>query len=86
MILRAAVVQKFRSIEHSGIVRFEPDVTCLVGKNESGKTALLQALYQANPFGTADRGFDELRDYPRRLRGRDRAQIASTVPCRPPSS
>jgi hypothetical protein len=79
VILRTAVVRKFRSIEHSGTVRFEPDVTCLVGKNESGKTALLEALYQTNPFGGPGRGLDELRDYPRRLRGRDRAQIAGTT-------
>jgi putative AbiEii toxin of type IV toxin-antitoxin system len=80
VILKAASVRKFRSIEASGIVPFEPDVTCLVGKNESGKTAFLQALHQANPFGGSDRGFNELRDYPRRLRGRDRAGIAETTP------
>jgi predicted ATPase len=80
VILETAVVRKFRSIENSGTVRFEPDVTCLVGKNESGKTAFLEALHQANPFGGPGRGFDELRDYPRRLRGRDRAQIAGTAP------
>ena len=80
MILKTALVRKFRSIENSGTVRFEPDVTCLVGKNESGKTAFLEALHQANPFAGTGRGFDELRDYPRRLRGRDRAQIAGTTP------
>ena len=79
MILKTAVVRKFRSIENSGTVRFEPDVTCLVGKNESGKTAFLEALHQANPLGPG-RGFDELRDYPRRLRGRDRAEIPTTTP------
>ena len=80
MILKTAVVRKFRSIEDSGTVRFEPDVTCLVGKNESGKTAFLEALHQANPLPGSGSGFDELRDYPRRLRGRDRAQIATTTP------
>jgi predicted ATPase len=80
VILKTAVVRKFRSIENSGTVRFEPDVTCLVGKNESGKTAFLEALHQANPLGGPGRGFDELRDYPRRLRGRDRARIAETAP------
>jgi predicted ATPase len=80
VILKTALVRRFRSIENSGSVRFEPDVTCLVGKNESGKTALLEALHQCNPFGGQGRGFDELRDYPRRLRGRDRAQISGTTP------
>jgi ABC-type hemin transport system ATPase subunit len=79
MILKSAVVRKFRSIEDSGQVRFEPDVTCLVGKNESGKTAFLEALYRSNPLGRGA-GFQELRDYPRRLRNRERAQIPATVP------
>src|SRR5215211_1070397 len=61
VILKTALVQKFRSIENSGTVRFEPDVTCLVGKNESGKTAFLEALSQANPLAGSGRGFDELR-------------------------
>ena len=26
------------------------DITCLVGKNESGKTAILEALYRLNPI------------------------------------
>jgi hypothetical protein len=30
-------------------VTIQPDVTCLVGKNESGKTAFLQALWRLNP-------------------------------------
>jgi predicted ATPase len=80
VILKTAVVRRFRSIENSGTVRFEPDVTCLVGKNESGKTAFLEALHQANPLPGSGSGFDELRDYPRRLRGRDRAQIPTTTP------
>ena len=39
------------------------DITCLVGKNESGKTAILEALNKFNPFDTAP-GFDRLNDYP----------------------
>ena len=39
------------------------DITCLVGKNESGKTAILEALDKFNPFDTAPR-FDRLNDYP----------------------
>jgi len=79
MILKSAHVRKFRSIEDSGPIRFEPDVTCFVGMNESGKTALLQAVERANPQGRSP-GFDGLRDYPRRLLGRERQAISDTVP------
>ena len=39
------------------------DITCLVGKNESGKTAILKALHKFNPFDTAP-GFERPDDYP----------------------
>ena len=42
------------------------DVTCLVGKNEAGKTALLRALYRLNPIVSAAGNFDVTDDYPRR--------------------
>ena len=38
----------------------------LVGKNESGKTALLTALYRTNPIISDDAEFDETYDYPKR--------------------
>jgi predicted ATPase len=41
------------------------DITCLVGKNESGKTALLQALYRLNPLIPEDAKYDVTDDYPR---------------------
>ncbi len=71
MRLRRARVTNFKSIEDSGWVRFG-DVTCLVGKNESGKTAFLQALQKISPGGGAGGEFD-LRDYPRRKFARYRA-------------
>jgi predicted ATPase len=80
MLLTSALVRKFKSIDDSGVVRFEPDVTCLVGRNESGKTAFLEALARASPMAGDPRRFDELRDYPRGLRARERALIADTVP------
>ncbi len=49
MILTEARVALFRNIIDSGWVPVDADVTCLVGKNESGKTAFLQALYRLNP-------------------------------------
>ncbi|MGH7005286.1 MAG: AAA family ATPase, partial [Alphaproteobacteria bacterium] len=44
-----AEISNFQSVRDSGSFTLG-DVTCLVGKNESGKTALLQALYRLNPF------------------------------------
>ena len=40
--------------------------TCLVGKNESGKTALLEALYKTNPVVDSHVGFEAVVDYPKR--------------------
>ena len=58
-------IREFKSIQDSTEVKIG-DVTCLVGKNESGKTALLQALYRLNPFIEAAGNFDVTDDYPRR--------------------
>lgn len=41
------------------------DVTCLVGKNEAGKTALLKAICRLNPIVETDGSFDATDDYPR---------------------
>jgi energy-coupling factor transporter ATP-binding protein EcfA2 len=49
MKLMKVRVRNFRNILDSGEVDIQPDVTCLVGKNESGKTAFLQALHRLNP-------------------------------------
>lgn len=64
MKLRTVRIQSFRSIEDSGEFTLGP-VTCLVGKNEAGKTALLLAMYKLNPTVKEDAKFDEL-EYPRR--------------------
>jgi predicted ATPase len=79
MLLTSALVRKFKSIDDSGVVRFEPDVTCLVGRNESGKTAFLEALARANPMPGDPQRFDELRDYPRALRAREHELVPETV-------
>ena len=42
------------------------DVTCLVGKNEAGKTALLQAMYRFRPVVDSEVGYSVTDDYPRR--------------------
>lgn len=49
MKLKEITIRKFRNFIDSSAIVIEPDITCLVGKNESGKTALLHALYRLLP-------------------------------------
>lgn len=65
-------VRKFRNIIDSGDIEVDQRVTCLVGMNESGKTAVLSALQRLNPVDEAC--FDEQRDYPRWLLSKDRRE------------
>ncbi len=62
--LTKAHVWKYKSIEDSSPVEVAGNVTVLVGKNESGKTAFLEALNKALPLGSAS--FDLVFDYPRK--------------------
>ncbi len=78
MKLVSAHVTKYRSAEDSGRFTVEPDVTCLVGKNESGKTNILQALLRLNPAESAT-PLDEVLDYPARLT-RERTQAPAGTP------
>jgi energy-coupling factor transporter ATP-binding protein EcfA2 len=64
MLLRKARVKKYRSIRDTGLFDVEEAKTILVGPNEAGKTALLEALQKINP-PEGLRNFDALRDYPR---------------------
>ncbi|MGH9497786.1 MAG: AAA family ATPase [Terriglobales bacterium] len=58
-------VQDFRCVEDS--TKFSVvGVTCLVGKNESGKTALLKALHKLKPDEASKEQFVASKDYPRR--------------------
>jgi hypothetical protein len=66
MKLKAARVTDYKSITDSNAVEFDDRVTCLVGKNESGKTAFLEGLYRWNPIPTGHPdNFVPLRDFPR---------------------
>lgn len=73
MKLSALSVQKFRNIVDSGEVDIEAGVTCLVGKNESGKTAFLEAARRVKPVA-GDRKFNRLHDYPAWREKRDGAR------------
>ncbi|WP_440973609.1 AAA family ATPase [Pseudomonas koreensis] len=64
MRLITARVQNYRSIIDTGEFSVENLKTILVGPNEAGKTAILQALQQLNPPEKAPK-FNALRDYPR---------------------
>lgn len=65
MQLTAFRVRNFRNIVDSGLVPVDPEVTCLVGKNEAGKSGLLEALYLFNPpYGET---FDAAEQFPRWL-------------------
>lgn len=70
MKLRTVKVTNFRSVNDSGEFRIG-DLTCLVGKNESGKTTVLQALAGLEPYDDDPKlKYDRSRDYPRRYLNR----------------
>jgi predicted ATP-dependent endonuclease of OLD family len=64
MILRDFQIRDFQSVTDSNRVEVG-DITCLVGKNETGKSALLKALYRLRPIAGGDDKFDVTDDYPR---------------------
>ena len=66
MKLKEYRVREFRSVWDSGPIEVDDRKTCLVGKNEAGKTALLTALYRTNPLIASDAVFDLDYDYPKR--------------------
>jgi predicted ATP-dependent endonuclease of OLD family len=57
-------VTDFKSVRDSGEFNLG-DVTCLVGKNEAGKTAVLEAIYRLHPIIASHGNFDVTHDYPR---------------------
>lgn len=63
MRLASFQVKTYRNILDSTEVAVQNDVTCLVGKNESGKTAVLEALYRLNPVYGEEFAVQD--DYPR---------------------
>lgn len=66
MKLESVRVQNFRNIIDSGVTSVDPDMTCLVGKNEAGKSAMLEAIHSLNPLKPA-MSLQYARDYPQWL-------------------
>ena len=73
MKLIKAQVENFKCVEDSKAFRVD-QVTCLIGKNEAGKTALLEALYKLNPVEKNLANFVE-GEYPRRHLATDRQRL-----------
>jgi len=65
MKLIKAHIKDFQSIRDTNEFSID-DITCLVGKNEAGKTAILKAIYKINPIIEKDNNFDITDDFPRR--------------------
>lgn len=64
MKLASFHVREYKSVTDSNQIDVG-EVTCLVGKNESGKTSLLQALYKLNPIIAEHGKYDVTDEYPR---------------------
>lgn len=73
MKLTEVTVEKYRNIINSTPVAIEDDITCLVGKNESGKSSFLNSLYRLNPFRPNAKFVIE-DQYPAWLEKKDRMQ------------
>jgi hypothetical protein len=57
-------ITSFKSIDDSTTVEVDPAITVLVGQNEAGKTAFLQAVHKAH--AADDAKYDVTEEYPRK--------------------
>ena len=55
--LKNVVINKYKSFLEKQEIEIEDGVTRIVGKNESGKTALLEAMAKFNYFDSKDKTF-----------------------------
>ncbi|MBV8194925.1 MAG: AAA family ATPase [Candidatus Dormibacteraeota bacterium] len=74
MRLKTVRIERFRNFVDRQDIDIEDDVTCFVGKNESGKTTILEALHRLNPANLQETKFDLTTEYPRWRLSRDRRQ------------
>ncbi len=63
MFLKSVQITNYKCINDSEEFTIS-SLTCLVGKNESGKSAILQSLYKFNPV-EPDKQYDTVEEYPR---------------------
>ncbi|MBM0225494.1 hypothetical protein JNW87_07915, partial [Micromonospora sp. ATA51] len=81
MRVTKAQITKYKSIADSGEFLVDDHMTALVGKNEAGKTAVLEAIYRFNSLPSGHpTTFEPLRDYPRSSYNRDKAKTGLVEP------
>ena len=67
MKLTNVTVYKYKSYDQQQSFPIDDDITIIVGKNESGKTAILEAIAKTNYFSDdSDFEFNPTHDYPRK--------------------
>jgi hypothetical protein len=70
MRLKRFRIENYKIIDDTGWIDLDENVTALVGKNESGKTGILRALWKSRNKAGVE--FDKLNDYPRDRYSKDR--------------
>ncbi len=73
MLLKSVRIAHFKHVLDSTEVAIQPDITCLVGKNESGKSTFLEALRRLKPAQGAAH-FSSPTQYPAWLEKRHRRE------------
>src|ERR1700719_111027 len=71
MKLKSFQIKNYKVIDDTGPVKVDPQLTALVGRNESGKTAILKALWKSR--NVADAKYDKLYDFPRNRYPKERS-------------
>lgn len=68
--LKKAVIHRYKCIEQEQSFEVKDDITILMGRNEAGKTSVLEALAKANYFEAKSGQFQYnlMYDYPRKMR------------------
>ena len=82
--LKKATLHKYKCIENDQSFEVDKDITVLVGMNESGKTAILEALAKTNYFEEDKKFiFNTTHDYPRREKKKmeKREERAKAITC-----
>lgn len=74
MKLKFLQIENYKSIDDTGEFKID-EITCLVGKNEAGKSAILQAINKLNPVNDEHGKFDPITEYPAKRRSLYNQQV-----------